>query len=597
MIAILSLFIPPLFLVFHRQKIFHNDITLIKKVIIYALSSLGLNWIMMMVLAYIFNNMDNLVLKLNTYNSFACKYILGAMALAWVEPYVEHSLIIFMKERLEFHIPKFIGPPSFKNFRLYASAYAALLFFLNFIRIFDNNFWGDEAITIYQMTGSFASITAWTARDVHPPLYYYILKIVYMIFGDRGWAYHLLSLVPCLIIIILSLTVFWKKFGGKTSVIMITFSALSYNAVYYNMEVRMYSWAGLFVLLSFYGLWKILEKQRTSDYIFFIIFSLAAAYTHYFAIITVAFFYISIMIIAVRFKRLKLNAVLITWISTIIAYLPWLIIFLKTIKRTAGSFWVTYTPSFKAAMEFLFSSIFSGAALWLILMCMIILYFLYETNILGININSGKKVCVSISFDQIRSSNIAILVAVGIFCVLGTILFAISYSKIVRPVFSYRYIYAASVIAWIVVAIVVPRLKFGKLWTIILWSFLLVEFIPGYQDIYQKEKQINETLQKTLNVTTEISTEDIIFVDQKYINWVVMHYYYPGINIQGIELDAFPELDEGTCYYLFLSEKQDGTAAFRKLNMQGFSYTQIIEEGNLGTQTVNVYRLEKEQIK
>lgn len=56
--------------------------------------------------------------------------------------------------------------------------YAFLLFLMNFIRIFDNAFWGDEgfSIRLAQMTvGDMAA----TAADVHPPLYYLFVQLLY----------------------------------------------------------------------------------------------------------------------------------------------------------------------------------------------------------------------------------------------------------------------------------------------------------------------------------------------------------------------------------------------------------------------------------
>ena len=61
--------------------------------------------------------------------------------------------------------------------------YALILFVLNFIRIFDNNFWMDEAFTTNLVQHSISEIVVATAADVHPPLYYLLVKVGYEIFG------------------------------------------------------------------------------------------------------------------------------------------------------------------------------------------------------------------------------------------------------------------------------------------------------------------------------------------------------------------------------------------------------------------------------
>lgn len=590
MIALLSLFVPPLFLVLVRERRFKDHKTVYKSATAYAFAALGLNWLMMMLLHFVFGSTGDISFKLNTYSNFACKYMLLAMILAGLEPYAEH----FARNRLELHLPACKDFPKLGHFRRYAVAYAILLLFLNFIRIFDNNFWADEAATLCQMRGSFESITLWAAGDVHPPLYYYALKIVYLAFGNQGWAFHALSLVPCLVIVILSLTLFWEKFGGKTSLIMMTFAGLSNNAVYYHMEVRMYSWAGLFVLLSFYMLWQILKRGRKRDYVLFALFSLGAAYTHYFAMVTVAFFYVAIMAIALCFGKLNRKAVLLTWAGTIAGYIPWVIKFLKTVQRTAKSYWVTSTPTFQSSVGYLFSSRFSGAAAKAALLAAIILFFLYETKIIEVSWNQEKKLGVSVSFRRAGCSDMALWVAAGILCALGTILFAISYSHIVRPVFAHRYIYAASVVAWMVLAIVVPRLKLSKIWTMVLFVYLLAGYIPGYRAIYTGEKNANTVLQTTLKATAEIGAGDIILANSDHMVWGIAPFYYPGTKTQLIELDEIPDLDTSVRYYLIVSGRQDLSAVFRQLRKQKFSYEPMVDDGNLGTHTVFIYKIEKQ---
>lgn len=587
MIALISLFIPPLFLVVVREKVLKTQKRLFEKAIVYALSTLGLVWMMLLLLHYISDNTEGLFFKLNTYNDFACKYILLSMILAGSEPYVER----FLRNDLKLHFSGWKDPANFKYWKTCAWIYAALLFFLNFIRIFDDNFWADEAATVSQMRGTFTSITAWAAGDVHPPLYYYMLKVVYMVFGEHGWAYHALSLIPLLTIIILSLTVFWREFGWGTSILLITFAGLSDNALCQNVEVRMYSWANLFVLFSFYGLWRIIEKQRKRDHMLFALFSLGAAYTHYFAMVSVAFFYLFLMILAFSRKKLHLQTVIATWIGTILGYMPWLFQFLKTVRRTADSYWVTWIPTVKQAISYLFSSSFSYSLVWAALLDGVVIFSLYETKILTVDMDRDKVFYLSISLDQVRSSDMAIWTAAGIFCIVGTIMFATIYSYLIRPVFTLRYIYAISVVAWIVLAVSISRLKFGKLWTVALWIYLLIVLVPRYQAVYMKDKEADEALQKTLEATAEIGKNDVILDNGRLMS--LTGYYYPEAETKEIVLDRFPELDMDTDHYLFISGGPDMTATFNSLSDQGYDLIQILDDGYLGDRTIDVYRIEK----
>ena len=176
--------------------------------------------------------------------------------------------------------------------RIIACLYAVVLFYLNVIRCFDEALWLDEAFTANLVRESIVDIFKITANDVHPPLYYLIVKGFCSVFGMKGWAFHFVSVVPLIITLIFLLTVVWDSFGPEVSLIVMTLIGISDEAVTYNVQIRMYSWAALFVLLSWYCFYLIVTHDSKKDYIGFSCFTLAAAYTHYYALIAVAFFYV-----------------------------------------------------------------------------------------------------------------------------------------------------------------------------------------------------------------------------------------------------------------------------------------------------------------
>jgi hypothetical protein len=82
-----------------------------------------------------------------------------------------------------------------------------------------------------------------------------------------------------------------KWFSETASVILMILCSLQENAVNFNVEVRMYSWGALFLLLSFLALYQILTLNSKRHYVYFVLASLASAYTHYYCLVSVAFFY------------------------------------------------------------------------------------------------------------------------------------------------------------------------------------------------------------------------------------------------------------------------------------------------------------------
>ena len=140
------------------------------------------------------------------------------------------------------------------GFRIAAAIYAGVLFYLNFIRIFDNYLWLDEAFTGNLTRMSVGDMLQTTASDVHPPFYYLMTKAFCGLFGVRGACLHFVSIIPLGIILIFAVLVIWDEFGAEAALVLITFVGLSDLAVRYNVEIRMYSWASLFVFFALYVL-------------------------------------------------------------------------------------------------------------------------------------------------------------------------------------------------------------------------------------------------------------------------------------------------------------------------------------------------------
>ncbi|MCI8550402.1 MAG: glycosyltransferase family 39 protein [Lachnospiraceae bacterium] len=592
MIALFCLLIPPLALVCLRERLLGNHKTIYISALTYAFSVLALNGILMFLLSYVFHSEDELLFKLNHHNGFACKYIIMSIVLAFAEPYAER--FFRTKMTLKIHLGS-RRLPEFRHLRIFAALYALVLFLLNFIRIFNDNFCLDETFSVNLIQHSLPGILEGTAADVHPPLYYLFLKAGHIIFGNQGWMFHLVSLIPYAIILIFALTVIWKKFGKEAAVILITLAGISNNAAYYSVEVRMYSWASLFVLLSFYELYNILSAEKNKHYVLFALFSLAAAYTHYYALISVAFFYVIILLLACR-KKLHMKNVLITCLCTIVGYLPWFFVLLETFVTKIDTFWLKNYPGFKESMNYLFSDQFTPVC-WGIFLLGIVLAFLYESNIIQFQKGENKKITISVTFDNFHFSHLLTWMTAGIVSVIGTITVGILVSKLLRPFWVAHYAYPVSIVAWMILGITISKLKGKKVYTLLIVAYLLLLSIPAYQELYTFEKQANRAHQATLAATVEqIAEEDVILSNNEHMWDVFAPYYYPGISTETVNPFALPALKENTTYWLFFINDNvpEMAPVYYEIEKQGFSYEQIVTNGSFGMHTVNVYRIESQ---
>ena len=225
-----------------------------------------------------------------------------------------------------------------------------------FLSAFHENIWFDESYSVAIAKHDFGDIWTITGNDVHPPLYYWMLHIVWMIFGNNVIAFRLFSVLAIAILGILGYTHIRKDFGEKVGIL---FSFLIYFLPVmctYSQEVRMYSWSCLIVsLLAIYGyrLYKNIKEKaelkiQNKNLILFGIFSIAACYIHYYALAVVGIvnFFLLIYFIKNRKDNTKIfRNFIILAIIQVILYIPWLLYLKGQVAHVGGGFWISFGVS------------------------------------------------------------------------------------------------------------------------------------------------------------------------------------------------------------------------------------------------------------
>jgi uncharacterized membrane protein len=144
--------------------------------------------------------------------------------------------------------------------------------------------WIDEAFTHALVKHSFSDIAGLVSGDYHPPLYFYGLKIFVLVFGVSVFTIRLFSALGVLSTIALGYFTGQRVFGKSGAlyfcVLMLSLPMLSA----YALDARMYSWGaftvtGIFLYASLY-----ISLNKRSDLILLMLFSLIAAYTHYYGL-------------------------------------------------------------------------------------------------------------------------------------------------------------------------------------------------------------------------------------------------------------------------------------------------------------------------
>lgn len=465
-----------------------------------------------------------------------------------------------------------------------------------FREAFSLDLWIDEAFSMEMITKSFWDILVLTAKDVHPPLFYWYLKIgvslLTTIFPGLNpiFAARLFCEIPYLGVIV---TCFWKivpRFGNFVGA-MCLFSLFGMpQIIHYSIEIRMYGLSMLWVLNSFLTLYDLANtsKIRSKDWNPLILYSLLAAYTHYYAALAVGFGWLALLW---WFYQNNLKKGIKGWLHTlgicILGYLPWLIVFFLQLKTVKEGYWIpsvslsNLPPYFEYAYD---------RSLFLILF--VLLLFNFEKR-------SKNKVMLWFTKSCLR---------LPIFI----ILFGFFVSIVFRPVYIERYVFCTLFVFWMGLFIMVSLRQNPKLRVTFVGTCLLLGLgrVSTEIELMSYNRIGAQTLSEAIKATTAGEKDNIIIVCGNSHLWRNLHiildedfYLQKGLETQEpITIEVYGEpsligadykledlLKEGKKVFLLGTKKE--LQAFEENS--AFQLTSLVEDDNFGTSLgdVGIYSL------
>ena len=274
----------------------------------------------------------------------------------------------------------------------------------------------------------------------------------------------------------------------------------------FNVEARMYSLGAFFVLAAYLALHNILHSGKTSDWVIFSVASLCAAYTHYYALISVAFFYLALLSLLPQDKS-SFKKILITYCAAVVVYLPWLLVLLPTFKRTAADWWSTFIPSPINCIGFFFNPSWTV----LIFGLAFLLYFTAQAK------SSSKWLFAPDT----------IWLLTGLLSAAGTSAVGLIVSHAFRPLFLVRYLYPLTAVVYLVFGFLLSKVRWRTILSSILILGTLVCSLPDFYQTYQREKRIDLATTQCLEVITP--TQDaVLYTTNYFLDWTLFDYYFPG---------------------------------------------------------------------
>lgn len=583
MLTFICLFFPAVFLMFTRWCIVkkrknNHDAGCISCICEYCITNLLLNFVAVMVTCILFHHTESIEASVLQHADFACHYLILAIVLAVIEPVIEY--LIRYRVFVEGKVPRVT-----LRMDLVLYFYTFFLFLLNFVRIFDNTFWGDEGYSIKLAKMSVSQMVEATAMDVHPPLYYLLIQLLYRCFGNNGMAYHLSAFIPYTIILIVACTAVKKRMGLIPATILVTMSSVMKNAVTYNVEVRMYALAAMLVLVAYIALYDIAKKNEVVSWVVFCVASLGAAYTHYYALISVAFLYL--MLAPIAFNNSRIKRVVAAYIATIIGYLPWLMILVRSFTRTKNNWWLGDIPSIKDCIQFIWDYDWIVKAF----IAALVMFVAYQLNIINVGkTDEGEKNRIHISIQlpgKVCRTNEMLWVFAGLISICGTVAVGLGLSYALRPFFIVRYLFPVTAMAYLLFGYCVSKMKLKKLWAVILVALILWNDMPVYFDTYKTDKQEN-TQTKAFLTAVEPAESAVIYTDNLHYGWTILSCYYPNKYVYTENVLDCLNADSSEVW-LFLENQLDKETEY-VFTSKGYELQEVYD-GFFATATCYAYKL------
>ena len=265
------------------------------------------------------------------------------------------------------------------------------------LRFYNNTavaLWHDEAFSaLYISKYGWGEMMHRIILDVHPPLYYLVLRIWSYVFGHSLLSLRALSIILGVLTVWAAYKLVKQAFKDENwALLAALLVAINPFQVQYALEARMYTLGTFLVLYSSYLLLKALESGNKKHWILYGISVAAAAYTHYFLLFSLVaqglywFYYCVKTHKGGFFKARDFLYGIGAYIFSVLLYLPWIPAFIEQNTRVQSGYWIQ-PPDRWAIPGTVWKIIFGGQGMnrpvlmiATIVMVILILYYITKIN-------------------------------------------------------------------------------------------------------------------------------------------------------------------------------------------------------------------------
>lgn len=463
-----------------------------------------------------------------------------------------------------------------------------LMILINLSLVFNDSLWCDEAFSMILCKSDFKTLIKNVLTDAWPPFYSMASWGFAKIFGATVPVLKIFSIIPGILTMLLGATIVRKEFKSSfVSIMFITMVGLMPISLHANIEIRGYSWGMYFVTFCALLAYKYyIYGHNHLTFIGMVFMGLLAAYTHYFALISVALIYLILFILLVIKSRKNIINCLLVSIISVVAYIPWLECFLKATKSVSSGYWISEISISKFMTFFLypFTNYFDNFGNvtisdftfpFIVLSIVVVLLLIDKID------HQGAKASKYEFFS---------LFAVSVWVLTITVGFVLS--RLLNPMFIGRYMYPSVGLLWLFLSLGIYRCISNRKGLILFLALVIATGCYGYAG--QRIEEYENGTDEAKAIIGENFEKNIgIFSDSDYLNWTMIKYYFPdSINSEnGGNIDVITDKGKRK-KFMFLCTKDfsDYEIAFDEL---GYEINSLGEFNFDNSYTFELYLMEK----
>ena len=225
-------------------------------------------------------------------------------------------------------------------------AIVLLAFALRVLALAEHNIWWDEGLSAWAARLPAADIFRWTAHDVHPPLYFLLLRAWWLLVGDGEFVLRFPSALAGTLLVAAGYGLGAALAGRRAGALVALLLALSRFAVSWSHEMRMYILAAALACGALWAAVRLWRDGRWTAWAGYVLTVAAGLWTLFLNISVPIITNLAFLLVWVRSGRSRRR--LLHWASAQLAaallFLPWLLYALPRMPT-----WSTaepFTPGF-----------------------------------------------------------------------------------------------------------------------------------------------------------------------------------------------------------------------------------------------------------